>query len=114
MPGTRTHTHTRTYTHSCARTCTHTHTHTHTVAHAQTVAHAHTHTQWHTCTHTYTHTQAIVGKIKTYHKLLKSFATNGKLELALLLVVQVCVRMGVSVYVCSSLWVGGGSRLVGR
>ncbi|KAF5836610.1 armadillo-type protein [Dunaliella salina] len=33
--------------------------------------------------------QAIVGKIKTYHKLLKTFATNGKLELSLLLTVQV-------------------------
>lgn len=33
--------------------------------------------------------QAIVVKIKTYHKLLSTFATNGKQELALLLVVQV-------------------------
>ncbi|GFH22329.1 W2 domain-containing protein [Haematococcus lacustris] len=33
--------------------------------------------------------QAIVAKIKTYHKLLSTFATNGKLELGLLLVVQV-------------------------
>jgi len=33
--------------------------------------------------------QAIVGKIKAYHKLLKTFATNGKLELSLLLTVQV-------------------------
>eukprot|EP00983_Pelagomonas_calceolata_P034325 1075592-Pelagomonas_calceolata.AAC.9 len=31
---------------------------------------------------------AIVGKIKAYHKLLKTFATNGKLELSLLLTVQ--------------------------
>lgn len=30
-----------------------------------------------------------MGKIKTYHKLLKTFATNGKLELSLLLTVQV-------------------------
>lgn len=32
--------------------------------------------------------QAIVQKIKTHHKLLSTFATSGKLELALLVVVQ--------------------------
>jgi hypothetical protein len=34
---------------------------------------------------------AIITKIKTYHKLLSSFATSGKLELSLLLVIQVRV-----------------------
>lgn len=33
--------------------------------------------------------QAIVSKVKTYHKLLSTFATNGKLELVLMITVQV-------------------------
>ena len=38
--------------------------------------------------------QAIVAKIKLYHKLLSAYATNGKLELQLLVIVQVCVCVG--------------------
>lgn len=38
--------------------------------------------------------QAIVAKIKLYHKLLSTYATNGKLELQLLVIVQVCVCEG--------------------
>lgn len=34
--------------------------------------------------------QAVVAKVKAYHKLLAAFATSAKLELSLLLVVQVC------------------------
>lgn len=34
--------------------------------------------------------QAIVAVIKKYHKLLSTFATSGKLELGLLVTVQVC------------------------
>jgi hypothetical protein len=33
--------------------------------------------------------QAVVAKVKAYHKLLAAFATSAKLELSLLLVVQV-------------------------
>ncbi len=33
--------------------------------------------------------QAVIQKIKTYHKVLSTFATTSKLELSLLLVIQV-------------------------
>ena len=36
--------------------------------------------------------QAVAKQVKTYKKLLAGFATNGKLELSLLVTVQVCVR----------------------
>jgi hypothetical protein len=34
--------------------------------------------------------QTILSKIKTYHKLLQSFVTNAKLELTVLVTLQVC------------------------
>lgn len=37
--------------------------------------------------------QSIVSKIKTYHKVLAAFVTNGKLELTLLVTLQVSVRV---------------------
>jgi hypothetical protein len=35
--------------------------------------------------------QTIITKVKTYHKVLQAFVTNAKLELTLLVTLQVCV-----------------------
>lgn len=37
--------------------------------------------------------QTIIHKIKTYHKVLVTFVTNGKLELTLLVTLQVSARV---------------------
>jgi hypothetical protein len=48
--------------------------------------------------------QTVITKVKTYHKVLQSFVTNAKLELTLLVTLQVCCYM-----ICNqSGFLGGG------
>ena len=41
--------------------------------------------------------QNIISKVKTYHKVLQAFVTNAKLELTVLVTLQVRVLLGVGV-----------------